>query len=130
MSGPSRRIRCFAKINLGLQVLGARGDGYHDVRTVLHTIDLHDTLEVSEARELSLRIRHEGPEGAGVDVPPDASNLVLRAAAAAGAHGARFELVKRIPAGAGLGGGSSDAAGALLALADLDGGARDLRGLH
>lgn len=115
MATEGRRIRCYAKVNLGLQVVRRREDGFHDLRTVLHTIDLHDTLEVLPGDGLSLAIRTEGP-AAGERLPQGPTNLVLRAARAAGARERSFKLVKRIPAGAGLGGGSSDAAGALLAL--------------
>ncbi len=130
MKGRVRRIRCFAKINLGLEVLSARDDGYHDLRTILHTIDLHDTLEMAPARDLSLRIEYAWPEGTGCELPADGTNLILKAASAAGVKGVRFTVTKRIPAGAGLGGGSSDAAGVLLALAEIEGRRRDPRELH
>ncbi len=118
-------LRCHAKINLGLRVLGVRQDGYHDVRTVLQVIDLHDTLQVSPARKLALEIGYEWADGSRQEIPADASNLVLKAAAALrkpmAGRGAAFRLTKRIPAGAGLGGASSDAAAALLALDRLQG---------
>jgi 4-diphosphocytidyl-2-C-methyl-D-erythritol kinase len=115
MGAGLQRMRCFAKVNLGLQVTGRRDDGLHDLRSVLHTIDLHDTLEYRPAAGLSLRVTCEGmASGTGPADGPD--NLVLRAAAAAGLEGGEFTLTKRIPAGAGLGGGSSDAAATLLAV--------------
>jgi len=115
------RVNAFAKINLALQVLGARRDGYHELRTTFQTVALHDTLIFSAVR---------GPFEMVCDdpaCPVDRSNLVWRAAErlwrAAGRRGApdgvRVRLAKRIPLQAGLGGGSSDAAAALRALAKL-----------
>lgn len=112
-------VRAFAKINLDLCVLGRREDGYHDVHTVLQTLQLHDTIRIEAAR---------GPfrlEGDARAMPLDESNLVWRAAdalwRAAGRDGpardARVRVIKRIPSQAGLGGGSSDAAATLVGLA-------------
>lgn len=109
-----------AKINWTLEVLGRRPDGYHEVRTVLQTVDLYDGITVSPAAELELVVRSSaGGPPALADVPP-AENLAYRAAALlrdrGAPPGARIELEKVIPVGAGLGGGSSDAAAALRAL--------------
>ncbi|MGH2457975.1 MAG: 4-(cytidine 5'-diphospho)-2-C-methyl-D-erythritol kinase [Chloroflexota bacterium] len=103
-----------AKINLGLEVLGRRADGYHDLVTILQTIDLADRLTFTEADELTF----ESSDG---DLAADPSNLVLRAArllreATGTRHGASIALEKNIPVAAGLGGGSSDAAATLVAL--------------
>jgi 4-diphosphocytidyl-2-C-methyl-D-erythritol kinase len=111
-------VRASAKINLDLCVRGRREDGYHDVHTVLQTLQLHDTIRLEAAR---------GPfrlEGDARAMPLDSSNLVWRAAdalwRAAGREGpardARVRVVKRIPSQAGLGGGSSDAAATLVGL--------------
>ena len=111
-------LRASAKINLDLRVGARRPDGYHDLHTILQTIDLHDTVTVESRR---------GPwalEGDPAVMPLDHTNLVWRAAAAlwraAGKsgepHGVRVRVTKRIPAQAGLGGGSSDAAAALVGL--------------
>jgi 4-diphosphocytidyl-2-C-methyl-D-erythritol kinase len=111
-------VRASAKINLDLCVRGRREDGYHDVHTVLQTLQLHDTIRLEAAR---------GPfrlEGDARAMPLDSSNLVWRAAdalwRAAGRDGpardARVRVVKRIPSQAGLGGGSSDAAATLVGL--------------
>jgi 4-diphosphocytidyl-2-C-methyl-D-erythritol kinase len=105
-----------AKINLHLEVLGRRPDGFHELRTLLQSIDLADRLELEPAPVGRLQLEVDPP---GV-VPVD-GNLVLRAAGALWSHvgrrpGARLRLVKRIPAGGGLGGGSADAAAALVAL--------------
>ena len=102
-----------AKVNLTLEVLGRRADGYHEIRTALQTIDLHDRLEIEDAPGLSVECDDPSLRGD--------SNLVWRAATAlagrAGIHPhARISLRKAIPVGMGLGGGSSDAAAALLAL--------------
>ena len=106
-------IKAYAKINLTLEVLGRRPDGYHEVRTVLQTIDLADTLWITPSRELEVCC--DAPGLGGED------NLVWRAAeelrrATGCRKGARVYLEKHIPIGAGLGGGSSDAACALKAL--------------
>lgn len=106
----------YAKVNLVLEVLGRRPDGYHDVRTIVQRVALHDTLRVRPARRLTLRTG---------DAALRADNLVLRAAevlqaaASASAGGAQISLRKRIPVAAGLGGGSSDAATALRLLCRL-----------
>jgi len=111
-------LRTPAKINLTLHVGDKRADGFHDVRTVLQSIGLSDTLRLRRTR---------GPfqlATSGGDVPSDRSNLIWRAAAAlwtaAGRtgdpHGAHVTLRKVIPVAAGLGGGSANAAGALVGL--------------
>jgi 4-diphosphocytidyl-2-C-methyl-D-erythritol kinase len=118
-------VRAHAKVNLDLRVLGTRPDGYHELRTVFQSIELHDTL-VCEDRPgvFALKCRRPG-------VPLDSSNLVWRAAsslwAALGRAGEpRDTLVtiqKSIPVQAGLGGGSANAAAALVGLGRLWGGA-------
>ena len=110
-----------AKLNLYLAVTGRRPDGFHDLVSLVAPLDFGDTLRLEPTRA-----------GAGADelecsapgVPTDASNLVLKAAAAWRSAGGRapwirFVLEKRTPAGAGMGGGSSDAVAALLGLQDL-----------
>jgi len=109
-----------AKINLGLEIVARRADGYHDLRTVFQTVDLADDLYVRAAADGHLRLTVSGPEA----VAGGEDNLVLRAARALAARsgskrGAELHLHKRIPAGGGLGGGSSDAAAALVALERL-----------
>src|SRR5437762_1435344 len=118
-SAVARRLVCSAaaKINLALEVLGRREDGYHEVATVMQAVDLSDRLVIEDAEVLELRV-------SAPDVPSDGSNLVVRAAhalreAASVSRGARFTLVKRIPVAAGLGGGSADAAATLLGLSRL-----------
>jgi len=110
------RLRSYAKINLGLEVLGVRQDGYHELRTLFQTVSLHD--------ELTLRLTTRGPRSLSCDhpqVPNDGTNLALRAARellawAKRPEGVAIELVKHIPVAGGLGGGSSNAAAVLLGL--------------
>jgi 4-diphosphocytidyl-2-C-methyl-D-erythritol kinase len=107
-------LRASAKVNLALEVLGKRGDGYHEIATVLQAVDLFDRLTVETADTLLLHA--DDPE-----LPTDEGNLVMRAArllqkTAGIEKGARIELQKRIPVAAGLGGGSSDAAATLWGL--------------
>ena len=108
------RLYAPAKINWTLEVLGRRDDGYHEIRTVMQTVEPCDSLDIEPANELQLEVegRHELFE----------DDLVLRAAFAldeGGGRGARIRLTKRIPVAAGLGGGSSDAAAALRGLNEL-----------
>jgi 4-diphosphocytidyl-2-C-methyl-D-erythritol kinase len=111
-------VRAFAKINLSLRVRAKRADGFHEVQTILQSIDLCDRL-ICERRRGPFQIACSTP-----GVPVDRTNLVWRAAErlwdAAGRDGEPKDVVitleKNIPTQAGLGGGSSDAASALLAL--------------
>jgi len=108
-----------AKVNLTLEVLGRRADGYHDLDSVARIIDLTDELSIAKADEGVIEI---GSDTQGVPSGPD--NLVHKACraffVATGIRaGARCNLVKRIPARAGLGGGSGNAAAAIAALNDL-----------
>jgi 4-diphosphocytidyl-2-C-methyl-D-erythritol kinase len=109
------RLRSYAKVNLGLEVLGLRDDGYHELRTLFQTIDLHDEI-VLRPRPRNVAVRCEHPL-----VPADGTNLAARAAEALRAYGrltagVEIEIKKRIPVGGGLGGGSSNAAAVLLGL--------------
>jgi 4-diphosphocytidyl-2-C-methyl-D-erythritol kinase len=97
-----------AKLNLFLELLSRRPDGYHEIDSVFSEIDLCDTVRVEPCDSLSLTAE-------GLPAPEGPENLAWKAAEALGAR-ARIHLVKRIPSGAGLGGGSSDAAAVLKAL--------------
>ncbi len=113
------RLCAPAKVNLGLEVLGRRPDGYHEIRTVMQAVSLCDEIELEARQDGRLRL-----ECVGADLPSDETNLVLRAARllrelCGAERGADVRLTKRIPVGGGLGGGSSDAAITLLALAQL-----------
>jgi 4-diphosphocytidyl-2-C-methyl-D-erythritol kinase len=112
------RIRSFAKINLGIEVLGRREDGYHDIRTLFQAVDFGDTLEFG-AREGGISLT-----GTDASIPWDDRNLVSRAARLLGEsfgvrRGADIRVTKSVPAGRGLGGGSSNAAMALEGLSSL-----------
>lgn len=107
-------LRTSAKVNLALEVLGKRSDGYHELSTVMQAVDLFDRLTVERAETITL-------ETSDAALPTDERNLVVRAARllreASGVQaGARIVLDKRIPVAAGLGGGSSDAAATLWGL--------------
>lgn len=108
-------FRSFAKINLHLQVVGRRADGYHELVTVFQTVDLSDLLTL-ELRGADVQLNVS--EG---DAPGGEENLAYQAAQGflqrwAPAAGLRMDLKKRIPVGGGLGGGSSNAATVLLGL--------------
>ena len=103
-----------AKVNLALEVLRRRADGYHELATVLQTVDLSDRLALEDAEEIELRTSSPA-------VPADTTNLAVKAAlalreATGARRGVRITLDKLIPVAAGLGGGSADAAAVLLGL--------------
>jgi 4-diphosphocytidyl-2-C-methyl-D-erythritol kinase len=111
-------VRAYAKVNLHLEVLRKRHDGYHDIETVMQNVGLYDTLHlVPRPRDIKLL-----SDAAGV--PRGEDNLVMRAArallAAAGfqspPRGVRIDLYKSIPVAGGFGGGSADAAATLIGL--------------
>lgn len=110
--------RAYAKINLFLDVLARRSDGFHEIRSVMQTVSLFDGLTVerqpADAAAIDLSVT------GAPDLPCDESNLVVRAASAflsriGGRDALRISLEKRIPMGAGLAGGSADAAATLRA---------------
>lgn len=112
-----------AKLNLFLRVLGRRPDGFHELESVMQTIDLCDRLSVERTagRDFDFTV-------AGRECPEDDGNLVVRAmrtyfSAMRRSFGLSVNLEKRIPIGAGLGGGSADAAAMLIALNQLAEGA-------
>ena len=109
------RLPSFAKVNLGLEVLGTRADGYHELRTIFQTISLHDDVALRPTDgAITVECAHPG-------VPTDATNLAYRAADelrrfAGLTKGVAITITKRIPVAGGLGGGSSNAATVLMAL--------------
>jgi 4-diphosphocytidyl-2-C-methyl-D-erythritol kinase len=120
----SVRVPAYAKVNLRLDVLGRRADGYHELRTVFQAISLHDALSLEAKREPGIDLRIAGDSKLAGE--PGQDNLVYRAIRELSREiglrqGIRAVLTKRIPVGRGLGGGSSDAAAALVGLLRLTG---------
>lgn len=108
------RVRCPAKINLGLWILGRRSDGYHEVDTFLQAISLEDEITIEKgAPGLSLETAGLAIRGPGPNLIERAWSLLEESGKLPSGAGVRARLVKRIPVGSGLGGGSSDAAGFL-----------------
>lgn len=113
-------VRARAKVNLGLEVLGRRADGYHELRSVMWAIELADRVTVA-ASGVSIALECAAP-----DVPRTPDNLAWRAAEVVrremrSTAGFRIRIDKRIPVAAGLGGGSADAAAVLAASGYLQG---------
>jgi len=113
------RLKSPAKVNLRLEILRRREDGYHELRTVLQMINLYDTLSISLEKEKGISITTDHP-----DLPLGKRNLVYQAAQvilkkSEYKGGLHFDIRKEIPLGAGLGGGSSNAATTLKALNQL-----------
>ena len=113
-------VRAPAKINLHLEVLGLRPDGFHELAMVMQSIDLADSLRMRPTADGQISLQCDR-----ADLPTDSSNLVVKAAEMLRARsgfaelGAQIVLEKRIPIGAGLAGGSSNGAAALLGLNEL-----------
>jgi len=111
-------LSSYAKVNLGLRILGKRSDGLHELCTVFQTVSLHDTLTFSPAAGLELSC--DDPQ-----IPVDGSNLIVRAAHLLGEIAGRevtgrIHLQKSIPSPGGLGGGSSNAVSAIVGLCRLN----------
>ena len=118
------RIKTHAKVNLFLRVLGPRADGYHEVETILHGIEMGDEIDVRLTDTQKVEIDMVLADSVSELLPPSEQNTVWHAAQHLIQRGARNEgvlirIVKRIPIGAGLGGGSGNAAGVLVALNEL-----------
>ncbi len=111
------RVPACAKVNLRLQILGKREDGFHELRTIFQTISLHDEIRLRLSRKPGISLSVQGNQSLAGE--PRQKNLVYRAVEAVRREtkrtpGVEIELWKAIPAGRGLGGGSSDAAAAML----------------
>jgi 4-diphosphocytidyl-2-C-methyl-D-erythritol kinase len=111
------RIPALAKINLRLEVIGKRADGYHELRTIFQTISLQDEIRLRSTRAAAIALKVLGNDSLSNE--PFEKNLAYRAVCLLRqelklADGVAIELRKKIPAGRGLGGGSSDAAAALI----------------
>ncbi len=122
-------LNAYAKVNLALNVLEKRDDGYHEVETVLHTVVLHDLITLRESGD-GIRVMTDGEA-----LPSDATNLVYRVAALlreqySVQRPVEIEVRKHIPIAAGLGGGSADAAVTLMGLAQMWKLRLDARELH
>ena len=122
----SLSIAAPAKVNLFLDVLGKRSDGYHDLRSLVVPVSLADALRLEKTDGVIEAVcdSTELPEGHAGLVPRSAENLAVRAArrlqeATGCRYGVRIHIRKRIPVGGGMGGGSADAAAALVGVNDL-----------
>lgn len=116
-------LQAYAKINLGLDVLRKRPDGYHEVKMIMQSISLADTLELKKIPEEAIRLIN-GAERDDPEVPMDKANLIYRAIDLikqkyAISEGIEATLTKRIPVAAGMAGGSTDAAAALKGMNQL-----------
>lgn len=117
-------MKTHAKLNLFLRVLGRRSDGYHEVETILHGIEMGDEIDVRLTDTGKVEVEMVLADSVSDLLPPSEQNTVWHAAQHLIEQGARNEgvhirIVKRIPIGAGLGGGSGNAAGVLVALNEL-----------
>lgn len=115
------RLRAMAKINLGLDVLRKRQDGYHEVRMIMQTIQMYDQLHIEVTKEPGIRLTTNLPF-----LPCNENNLVYRSAKLLMdefniTDGLDIQLQKFIPVAAGMGGGSSDAAAAMVGVNRLFG---------
>jgi 4-diphosphocytidyl-2-C-methyl-D-erythritol kinase len=110
-------LKAYAKINIGLRIIGKRGDGYHDIETIFHRVNPYDEIILEPSSEVTLACTHP-------DLPTDERNLCIQAAQllikyTGEKRGVHISLTKNIPVGAGLGGGSTDAAATLIGLKKL-----------
>ena len=113
------RLRAFAKINLGLDILRKREDGYHEVRMIMQTIQMDDVLEMKKVKKPGISLSGNYPY-----IPSDERNLVYKAAKLLMdefqvKEGVDIRLEKFIPVAAGMAGGSSDAAAAMVGMNHL-----------
>lgn len=111
--------RAYAKINIGLDVLRRRADGYHEVKMIMQTVDIYDELVLERRKEPGIELRMDNRE-----LPSGGDNLICRAADLLFREkkitgGVNISLTKRIPIAAGMAGGSADAAAALRGVNEL-----------
>ena len=105
------KLKSYAKINLCLDIVNKRDDGYHNIRTIMQSLDLFDQIEIQTSKKLEIESDHPG-------LPLDERNLAYKAAKAIFEkvgikEGAKIRITKNIPIAAGLAGGSSNAAAVL-----------------
>ena len=110
------RINAMAKINLGLDVLRRRENGYHDVKMIMQTVNIYDTLDFVKKDEPGIVVKVDAME-----LPTDENNLIYKAAKllydkCGMDKGVEITLTKRIPIAAGMAGGSTDGAAVLYGL--------------
>ena len=110
------RINAMAKINLGLDVLRRRENGYHDVKMIMQTVNIYDTLDFVKLQEPKIIVKTNSEE-----LPTDENNLIYKATKllferGKVTEGVEITLTKRIPIAAGMAGGSTDAAAALVGI--------------
>lgn len=116
------KVKAFAKINLMLDIVATRTDGYHDLFMIMQSIGIYDTITVSQTKSKKITITCNID-----DIPLDEHNIAYKAADAffkavkIKNKGINIDIVKRIPHAAGLAGGSADGAGVLVALNKLCG---------
>ena len=116
------KVKAYAKINLMLDIIYKRTDGYHDLFMIMQSIGIYDTVTVSETKSKKITISCNID-----DIPLDEHNIAYKAADAFFAatkiknKGINIDIVKRIPHAAGMAGGSADGAGVLVALNELTG---------
>jgi len=118
------RIRNNAKTNLFLRVLRRRPDGYHELETIFHTLDLADSVTIARTTSGDVEVDMRPESGTMQGLPRATDNIVAAAVrklidAGGRPEGVRIEITKRIPAGAGLGGGSGNAAAVLVCLNEM-----------
>ena len=113
MASEKLRLKAYAKVNLTLEVLGRRDDGYHDVATILQTVDLADAVVIGGADELVVECDEAGLSGESNLAWKAARTLAEKVGIVPRAH---IRIDKRIPVASGLGGGSTDAAATLVGL--------------
>ncbi len=111
--------RAYAKINIGLDVLRRRADGYHEVKMIMQTVDIYDELVLERRKQPGIELRMDNSE-----LPSGGDNLICRAADLLFREkkitgGVNISLTKRIPIAAGMAGGSADAAAALRGVNEL-----------
>ena len=113
-------LKAYGKINLGLDVTGLREDGYHMVRMIMQTVELHDTVVISKRTDKNITMECDREE-----LPVDGSNLCVKSAKSMIEkynieHGYHIKLTKRIPVAAGMAGGSTDAAAVFCGINELE----------
>ena len=115
-------VKCPAKINLTLEVVNKREDGFHNIKSIMQMIDLYDTLEIAISENPENEILLSGNSD---EIPYNEKNLVYKAAdlffQETGICGIKTEIYidKKIPVSAGLAGGSTDAAGVIFGLNEI-----------